>query len=161
MAIATFVQALNVLESTMRTSPPFVRFVGGISMVRKAKSRVDFFIGIPASLQSEFSLTPAGTKNPLPQGSVARLNLPENHPGCKPDILTSERPSEERTHRSSHRSSGKGRDVIPARVAHPPRIVGGKEVDSILNGRMVEDRAHLAIYRPAMGCPPRGCSPST
>jgi len=37
IAIATLVEALNVLESTMRTSPPFVRFVGGISIVRKSE----------------------------------------------------------------------------------------------------------------------------
>src|SRR5229473_5437851 len=42
IAIATLVETLNVLESTMRTSPPFVRLVGGISIVRKAKSRGDF-----------------------------------------------------------------------------------------------------------------------
>jgi hypothetical protein len=46
--IATLVEALKVLESTMRTSPPFVRLVGGISIVRKAKS-VDDFPFVPAA----------------------------------------------------------------------------------------------------------------
>jgi hypothetical protein len=53
-----------------------------------------FFIGIPASLQSEFSLTPAGTKNPghvtlvydlrrynydgaLQEAAQNKLNLPD------------------------------------------------------------------------------------
>jgi hypothetical protein len=34
MAIAV-VETLNLLESTMRTSPPFVCFVGGISIVQQ------------------------------------------------------------------------------------------------------------------------------
>jgi hypothetical protein len=41
IAIAV-VETLKLLESTMRTSPPFVCFVGGISIVRKAKSFGDF-----------------------------------------------------------------------------------------------------------------------
>src|SRR5438874_13219194 len=40
--MATLVETLKVFESTMRTSPPFVRLVGGISIVRKAKSFDDF-----------------------------------------------------------------------------------------------------------------------
>jgi hypothetical protein len=38
MAIATVVEILNLLESTMRTSPPFVLLVAGRSVVRNAKS---------------------------------------------------------------------------------------------------------------------------
>ena len=41
MAIAV-VETLKLLESTTRTSPPFVRLVGGISIVRKAKFLGDF-----------------------------------------------------------------------------------------------------------------------
>jgi len=43
MAIATLVEALNVLESTMRTSPPFVRFVGGHFHRTKKRNRSTTF----------------------------------------------------------------------------------------------------------------------
>jgi len=39
IAIATVVEALNVLESTMRTSPPFVRLLAAFPSCEKQSSR--------------------------------------------------------------------------------------------------------------------------
>jgi hypothetical protein len=51
------VETLNLLESTMRTSPPFVRFVGGISIVRNAKSLGDF-PSVPSAASWSASIVP-------------------------------------------------------------------------------------------------------
>src|ERR1700677_842676 len=71
MAIEVVV-TLNLVESTMRTSPPLVRLVGGISMVRKEKS-CDDLGSAPAATFWSFSKDPGTAVWKMNNSSLGRF----------------------------------------------------------------------------------------